>query len=168
MIFLFASAGYTRRTIASGRDADARAKQFASLALDRLATQAALSVQDPDRVPEAGIDMSQLRDDVLRHEFPMSRRQKLWEKVQKRVEGNANVRPMVRQGRSGDVGRMWEWVGALSAIEAAPSYDGARRESSRYSLGPVLSSSLVGSSPAANGEVSLPERRKWDEGRPIY
>ncbi len=148
---------------------EARAKQLASFALDRLATQAALNAQDPRAYPETWISMAQLRDDILRDDFSASRRQKLWEKVQKKVEQNSNIRPMVREGRSGDVSRVWEWIGAVGAIEDGRGGE-SRRTSSRYSLGPVIGSSPAQLSPIRNGDEQqdLMQTRKWDEGRPIY
>ncbi|KAK5150089.1 hypothetical protein LTR04_006889 [Oleoguttula sp. CCFEE 6159] len=165
LLFL-ASGGYARLSITSGRETEARAKQLASFALDRLATQAALHAQDSGAYPEAWISMGQLRDDVLRAEFSASRRQKLWEKVQKKVEQNSNVRPMVRESRTGDVSRVWEWIGAVGLLEGTPG-SGDRRQSSRRSL--------IASSPGhltplkgEDGTGEMSEIRTWDEGRPIY
>ncbi|EON67958.1 hypothetical protein W97_07455 [Coniosporium apollinis CBS 100218] len=178
ILFLFlASGGYARWSIAYNREMEARAKQLASYALDRLAVQAALHAQDPHAYGEAYIPMGQLRDDVLRDEFSATRRQRLWERVQKKVEGNSNIRPMVREGRSGDVSRVWEWVGAIRAIEGVDG-GSARRESSRFSFGPIAGSSpavgsslIVGSSPIKEDEGikrEMMQMNKWDEGRPIY
>jgi len=132
--------------------------------MDRLAEQASYHAHDPRSFPEAYIGMSHLRDDVLRNEFSASRRTKLWEKVQKKVEQNSNVRPMVREGRSGDVGRVWEWVGPIAAIEDGRG--SGRRESSRYSYG-VGNDSALNSSPMQADSSEMTELR-WDEGRPIY
>lgn len=98
--------------------------------------------------------MGQLRDDVLRDEFSANRRQKLWEKVQKKVEANSNVRSSIREGRSGEVSRAWEWIGAVGAIEA-----GGSGKSTRFGtpLGAIQSK-----------EDGMVERRTWEEGRPIY
>ena len=114
--------------------------------------------------------MSQLRDDILRDEFSASRRQWLWDQVQKKVEQNSNVRPMVREGRSGDVSRVWEWVGAVTSIEDGRNGEGSRRSSSRYSLGPTVGIgqprlSLV---KGEGNDQGVKESRNWDEGRPIY
>lgn len=132
MIFAFLASGgaYTRYSITSSRSEEKRAKELASLALNQLAEQASLHAAEPDRWDEGFISVAQLRDDVLRNDFSSTRRRKIWEKVQKKVEGNANVRPMVREGRGGDVGRVWEWVGAVRAIESPQSID--RRRSSGY------------------------------------
>lgn len=134
-----------------------RAKQLASDAFDRLANQAALSHQEPGAYPEKGISMAQLRDDVLRDEFSTSRRQKLWERVQKKVEFNSNIRAAVRTTNTGDVARMWEWVGPIKMLEDGRST--GKRESGRFSLG-------AGISPLPEGTNT--EAQKWDEGRPIY
>lgn len=175
MIGLVVAALYTRFSITSARTTETQAKQFASFALDRLAAQAALALSDPERYPEGYISMSQLRDDVLRDEFSASKRQKLWEKVQRKVEGNSNVRSAVREARSGEVSRVWEWVGAVAAVE-----DGGRGASAgaRMSLGTPLAG---GGSPAAyasgrkvkeeegvSARGVVGDRSRWDEGRPVY
>ena len=137
---------------------EVRAKRLASDAFDRLANQAALSMQEPGVYPEKGISMAQLRDDVLRNEFSSSRRQKLWERVQKKVEFNSNIRAAVRTTNSGDVARMWEWIGPVKQLEDGRS--SGKRESGRFSFG-------VGSSPSSASR-QMQEVQKWDESRPIY
>ncbi|KAF2801909.1 sister chromatid separation protein-like protein [Mytilinidion resinicola] len=164
IVLFFASGSYGWSTITYGRQTEVRAKKLAKYALDRLASHAALNSQEPGAYPEVGISMTQLRDDVLRDEFSAKRRQKLWEKVQSKVEHNSNVRAAVREGRSGDVTRMWEWIGPVEYLEDGRG--SGRRDSGRRSLGPV-----VGSSPARVGTPLGDEMRqagKWDEGRPIY
>ena len=138
------------------------------MALKMLSEQATLHAQDPGMWREGYVSMAQLRDDVLRDEFSAARRKKLWERVQKKVEGNSNVRPMVREGRTGDVGRMWEWVGAVCAIESPPRYREDSRERKRKSGG---YSELAGEklieprSMVKNEEVS---GGRWEEGRSYY
>lgn len=112
---------YGRFSILDARNTEARAKQLAGVTLERLAAQAAYARtvrSNGDEEDESYISVSQLRDDVLREEFSSKTRQKLWQKVQMKVEGNSNVRSMVREGRSGEVGRVWEWIGALGGIES--------------------------------------------------
>lgn len=158
ILVVIATGSYGNYSHKSRHAMEARAKQLASDAFDRLANQAALSKQNPGTYPEKGISMAQLRDDVLRSEFSTSRRQKLWERVQKKVEFNSNIRAAVRTTASGDVARMWEWVGPVQLLEDGRS--SGKRESDRYSLG-------ISSSPAsASGQTK--EVQKWDEGRPIY
>jgi hypothetical protein len=158
------------------RSTEEKAKQLAEMALDRLHTQASLHAADPESYPEPYISMSHLRDDVLRNEFSAKRRAKLWERVQVKVEGNSNCRPMVREGKHGDVSRVWEWIGAVQAIEGVdgpgsgkPS--GGRRQSKRFGeLGessPHSEFSTVPEVKEAKRE-EMREMRKWDEGRPIY
>lgn len=135
---------------------EARAKQLASEVFDRLANHAALSYQEPGAYPERGVSMAQLRDDVLRNEFSSSRRQKLWERVQKKVEFNSNVRAAVRTANSGDVARMWEWIGPMHLIEDGRS--SGKRESGRFSI--------ENTPPTASKEMT--EKKTWNEGHPIY
>lgn len=115
--------------------------------------------------------MAQLRDDVLRSEFEVGRRQRLWEKVQGKVEGNSNVRPSVRtSGVTGEVGRVWEWIGAVGAVERGG--DGSAAGGRNY--GDESSVRADGrrrsSNPASEGAemVQKKDGRRWDEGRPIY
>jgi hypothetical protein len=137
---------------------ETRAKQLASDVFDRLASHASMSIQEPVAYPDKGISMTQLRDDVLRNEFSSSRRQKLWQRVQKKVEYNSNVRAAVRTTTSGDVGRVWEWTGPIKLLEDGRS--SGKRESGRFS-------SNFGSSPP-NANLEMKESQKWDEGHPIY
>jgi hypothetical protein len=77
----------------------------------------------------------------------------------------------VREGRSGDVSRVWEWIGGINAI-GEPEHTG-RRESARFSI-PSPSGNIAASPHTPVGEsqpepISSPrESRRWDEGRPIY
>lgn len=139
--------------------------------------QAALHAQDPNVYPENYISVAHLRDDVLRDEFRSDKRNKLWEKVQKKVEGNANVRPMVREARSGDVARVWEWVGAVGLLENSPGEDGGgarRRKSGRVSFadeGDLSSSRMIEGSSMNGGEVSNVSEGKlqrWQENKSYY
>lgn len=122
--------------------------------------------------------MGHLRDDVLRDEFSASRRTKIWERVQGKVEGNMNVRPAVREGRHGDVSRVWEWTGAVVPIEdggyGSGSGTGGRRITGRYSMGalggssPLNEYSTVPEIKREGDGQGMTETRKWAESRPIY
>jgi hypothetical protein len=158
IVFVAATSWYGKYRFTSNRAMESRAKQLASDVFDRLANHAALSIQEPVAYPDKGISMTQLRDDVLRDEFSSSRRQKLWERVQKKVEFNSNIRAAVRTTTSGDVARMWEWTGPIKLLEDGRS--SGKRESGRFSLG-------LGSSPPTASKDTQ-EVQKWDEGRPIY
>lgn len=153
---------------------ETRAKQLAGFALDRLAQQAAWAytyADDDEQDADAYIGVAQLRDDVLRDEFSASRRKKLWERVQRKVEENANVRSMVREdARSGEVGRVWQWIGAVGALTDKDASGGKnRRKSNRVSFGPILGASSRSGTPIGNDRgQEMREVHQWDEGRPIY
>ena len=124
---------------------------------------------DADAYRENYISVAQLRDDVLRDEFSATRRKALWERVQKKVERNANVRPMVREGRSGDVGRVWEWVGAVGMLEGTPGSAGNRRRSGgrpRVSFGGVTEERLIEARAEEDEGKGMMER--YQEPRKYY
>ncbi|KAM5430179.1 inner nuclear membrane protein enriched at telomere/subtelomere region [Microsporum canis] len=156
-------AAYIRSRILAGRSDAARVPSLVGMTLDRLATQAALHARG--EALEPWISVGQLRDDVLRDELRGSRREKLWKRVQAIVEGNANVRASVREGRGGDVSRVWEWIGGVSGV--VNEWDSAtRRESSKVKFS--LSPSSEGVTVHTPDTSSRRESKKWDEGRPIY
>lgn len=138
---------------------------------DRLATQAARHAQG--RGAEQWISVAQLRDDVLRDELSSKRRERIWKMVQTKVEPNTNIRPAVNTLRAGDVGRTWEWTGALPELEDA--WNGDRRVSGRHSLGLSREEGRRDSKSVERFEsdstgigTGSGEVRKWNEGRPIY
>ena len=141
-----------RNYVRKRRSDSARVPLLVSSTLDRLATQAALFARGAS--PESWISMGQMRDDVLRDEFSIKRRDEIWKKVQAIVEMNANVRANVREGRSGEVSRVWEWVGSVGALEDSP-WMADRAPSEKAKVSP----------PAEGSKTST---RKWDEGRPIF
>lgn len=144
----------------------ARVPELVATTLDRLATQAALYARGDACEPY--IPIGQLRDDVLRSELQGCRREDLWKRVRSVVEGNANIRAAVREGRGGDVARVWEWIGGISSVPGrdangsasrrlhvfSPNSHGAQQSEQQYYENE--------NSPAAGSA------RTWDEGRPIY
>ncbi|KAL5357542.1 Man1-Src1p-C-terminal domain-containing protein [Aspergillus floccosus] len=160
---------YARSRVLARRADLARVPELVATTLDRLATQAALHARGDAR--EAYIPIGQLRDDVLRSELRGSRREELWKRVRQVVEGNANIRAAVREGRGGDVARVWEWIGGIGSVrgdfegtsrspQARASYGGK----SSTPLGEQQSQPVKPDGPAQNPEGP----RWWDEGRPIY
>lgn len=129
--------------------------QLVSLALDRLASQASLHVEDKESYPEPWISIGQLRDDVLRDEHSVSKREQLWARVRNIVEMNANVRSSQRESRSGEISRVWEWIGHVESVDRE-----RRRKSGRVSWGVYNEHS----SPVSG----MDEGPKWEEARPIY
>lgn len=164
LAFITLSLLYARSQYAAYTAAIAAVPNLVSLTLDRLATQAALNAQDKESYPESWISIGQLRDDVLRDEHSVSKREKQWQRVRKVVEKNANVRASQREGRSGEVSRVWEWIGAVSALEDAIG-SGGRRKSGRVSWGAYGEASSPVSGTDGGPEMV---QAKWQEGRPIY
>jgi len=163
---------YARARVLARRKDIARVPELVATSLDRLATQAALYARGG--AVEPYIPIGQMRDDVLRSELHGKRREELWRRVQRIVEGNANVRAAVREGRSGDVARSWEWIGGIGGVGVTGGeYEGsARRESARFSL-PSPSSNIDAGHQVSKGvndesATSPRQSRRWDEGRPIY
>ena len=143
----------------------ARVPELVAMTLDRLATQAALHARGEAREPY--IPIGQLRDDVLRSELQGRRREALWARVRTVVEGNANIRAAVREGRGGDVARVWEWIGGISSVSDRDGGNFAASASRRDS------SKLSPNQPEQQYEsertpVGTRTSRTWDEGRPIY
>ena len=132
-----------------------------SLTLDRLATQASLHAQDRESFPENWISIGQLRDDVLRDQHSLSKREALWKKVRAVVEMNANVRASQRESRNGEISRVWEWIGAVGGLESGEK----RRKSARVSFG-----AYDGASSPVSGTDAGPElvQQKWEESRPRF
>lgn len=137
--------------------------------LDRLATQAVLHARGD--AAEEWISVGQLRDDILRDEFSAKRREDIWKQVKAVVEMNANVRASVREGRGGEISRVWEWIGSLGVLGEEAWSGGRKSGAGRVSYGSsgLVDNGSVGNSPVdggARGEMVM--QRKWDEGRPIY
>ncbi|KAG9520408.1 hypothetical protein KCU71_g21588, partial [Aureobasidium melanogenum] len=160
ILALAITAAYGQRTISKRRSTSTQAKHLAGVALDKLATQASLHAQDPVGYPEPLISMVALRDDVLRDEFRAQERNRIWTAVQKLVEGNANVRTMVREGRTGDVSRMWEWIGAVYRIEGGSAHQSP-------AVGKITSPGRLDDSMTSGSGLEI-EKRKWEESRPYY
>jgi len=135
--------------------------------LDRLATQAALHARGD--AAESWISVGQLRDDVLRDEFSDKRRESMWKRVRAVVEKNANVRASVREGRGGDVSRVWEWIGSVGLLDE-PWSSGRSSGGKRVSWCGLVDDGTPDSRalPVGGEGKEMVEQRKWDEGRPIY
>lgn len=119
------------------------------LVLGRLASQKELEEEDVD---DPWLFLPNLRDDVLRSVHSLSERERIWQRVRAVVEQNSNVRTSQREGRSGEVGRAWEWIGPMKGDVAR------RRRSGRVSWAPDVRSE----SPESK------EAKSWEGPRPIY
>jgi hypothetical protein len=105
-----------------------------------------------------------MRDDVLRDEFSATRRLAIWKRVEAIVGANANVRTVQKEDRAGDYSRVWEWIGSIKALE--DQFSAGRRESGRYSIGPIATDDRRSISPVKDEDGA--GGRRWDEGRPVY
>ncbi|KAK7887557.1 inner nuclear membrane protein enriched at telomere/subtelomere region [Exophiala xenobiotica] len=159
LILVLSSMAYGRYKLVAYKQATAQIPGLVATTLDRLATQAALN-QD-GRSAEPFISVGQLRDDVLRHVFSASERERVWQNVRKIVETNSNVRAATREGgKTGEWSRVWEWIGP---VDLAPALEGRRSGGLIEGGGSRAERSLEGTPDRSNLEV-----RRWDEGRPIY
>ena len=166
MILALGLIAYVRNRILTSRADTARVPSLVSTTLDRLATQAALHARGD--AAEGWISVGQLRDDILRDVFSDTRRESMWIRVRAIVERNANVRASVREGRGGDVSRMWEWIGSVQLIDE--SYlDRRRSGGKRVSFGGLVEDGTPSGRPLsaeqgdeAEGANGMVQQRKWD------
>ncbi|KAF8902122.1 Man1-Src1p-C-terminal domain-containing protein [Gymnopilus junonius] len=82
------------------------------VALDTLRNQEMAHYTDPLTAPEPYLSSIQLRDLVLQDEHSLPTRRRLWERVERVVESNANVRANLEELQGGDETRVWRWVGS--------------------------------------------------------
>lgn len=158
--------------ILTSRADTARVPSLVSTTLDRLVTQAALHARGD--AAEGWISVGQLRDDILRDVLNDSRKDDMWTRVRAIVERNANVRASVREGRAGDVSRVWEWIGSVQLIDE--SHANRRRSAGkRVSFGGLIEDGTPNGGPLSPeqgegtaGANGMAELRRWDEGRPLY
>lgn len=124
--------------------------------LGRLATQKELAYEESGE-DDSFLFLPNLRDDILRSVHSLSERERIWQRVRVVVEQNTNVRTGQREGNNGEVGRAWEWIGPIGAIE-----NGARRrKGGRVSWDADLN--------GLEGDQSV-VHKKWEEpgSRPMY
>lgn len=133
--------------------AAAQVPALVDLVLGKLANQKELGDEDLD---DSWLFLPNLRDDVLRAVHSLSERERIWRGVKAVVEQNSNVRTSQREGRSGEVGRAWEWIGPVKGEGAR------RRRSGRMSWAPEMAADTPEHTPSAA------EMKKWEESRPIY
>jgi len=82
------------------------------VALDTLRNQEFTHYTDPVNAPQPYLSSIQLRDLVLQDETSVNTRRRLWERVERIVESNANVRANLEEIEGGDETRVWRWVGS--------------------------------------------------------
>ncbi|KDN65849.1 hypothetical protein CSUB01_01863 [Colletotrichum sublineola] len=139
----------------SHRATVAQVPALVDLVLSRLATQKELGEEDID---DPWLFLPNLRDDVLRSVHSLGERDRIWTRVKAVVEQNSNVRTSQREGRSGEVGRAWEWIGPIAGDSAR------RRKSGRHSF---AADAKTEDTPGVS-ENKAGAHSKWEEPRPIY
>ncbi|EGN92475.1 hypothetical protein SERLA73DRAFT_191149 [Serpula lacrymans var. lacrymans S7.3] len=88
-----------------------RVAELVQIALDTLRNQELAYHTDPVTAPHPFLSSLQLRDLILQDEHSIPVRRRLWDQVERVVEGNSNVRANLEEVRGGDEMRVWRWVG---------------------------------------------------------
>lgn len=156
LIALVVTSIYGRSRFLSDRAAAAQVPRLVDDVLNRLAQQKERGYEDDAEDPF--LFLPNLRDDVLRSTHSLGQRERIWKRVIKVVEQNSNVRTGQREGRNGEIGKAWEWIGPTAGDSTH-----RRRRSGRASWGTDVKSE---SSPASEEKSYL--HQKWEEPRPIY
>ncbi|KAI0914725.1 Man1-Src1p-C-terminal domain-containing protein [Ustulina deusta] len=151
VIAFIATALYGRARFRSHQAAAAQVPTLVDDVLDRLAQQKERGHQD-----DPWLFLPNLRDDVLRSTHSLRERERIWQRVIAVVEQNSNVRTGQREGRNGEVGRAWEWIGPTTGDS-----NGKHRRSGRVSWGPEVNSEY---SPTSEKSYL---HQKWEEPRPV-
>jgi hypothetical protein len=169
LILSLLSVLYGRRRFIRNRALVSKIPALVDEVLERLANQKEVAFEAGDE--DAFLFLPNLRDDVLRSLHSLSDRERLWQRVRAVVEQNSNVRTGQREGRNGEVGRAWEWIGPSRLGAGGDSSAHRRRKSTRVSWGPDVKGEIEESSAGKVGSDALERKavhRKWEEGRPIY
>lgn len=148
---------YGRSRYRSNRAISAQIPALVDLVLARLAAQKELAFEDGGE-DDPFLFLPNMRDDVLRSVHSLSGRERIWQRVRAVVEQNSNVRTAQREGKNGEVGRAWEWIGPSGIGE-----NGARRRR----IGQVSGGADVND----DGSVDRTAiHKRWEEpgSRPAY
>ncbi|KDN48845.1 hypothetical protein K437DRAFT_255393 [Tilletiaria anomala UBC 951] len=110
LVALLGLLDWTRRHWAQRASESKRIAELVQIALEHLQEQEYNHAVHPVLHPEPFLATAQLRDHVLASEHSTKARKRLWAKVSRVVEENANVRTRQAQ-RRGEWARVWEWIG---------------------------------------------------------
>ena len=111
MVGLFLFGLYGKAQLAARREEKQRVAELVQIALEELRNQEMRHHTDPVTTPHSYLSSVQLRDLILQDEHNPHRRRRLWDPVERIIEGNANVRVSLEELRGGEEGRVWTWVG---------------------------------------------------------
>ena len=112
---LLLSAAYGRLKLSQRRHIAEQVEELVPIALTLLQQQEQNHHIDNVLTPYPYLAPSQLRDLVLAHEHSPARRAELWQRVEKIIEGNSNVRAKTAEQYGEDM-RVWQWVGAAYSL----------------------------------------------------
>lgn len=110
---------YGKAQLATRREEKQRVAELVQIALEELRNQEMQHFTDPVTTPHPYLSSVQLRDLILQDEHNSQRRRRLWDPVERIIEGNANIRVSLEELRGGEEGRVWTWVGSSGL--ASPS-----------------------------------------------
>jgi hypothetical protein len=74
---------------------------------------------DPVSYRQPYLSPLHLRDLILRDEHSVAARKRFWDKVERIVENNANVR-VNNEEMQGDEVKVWRWIGGSDATPGTP------------------------------------------------
>lgn len=118
MVMLCTYIGRLRR--AQQKVESKRVAELVQIVLDTLRNQELAHYTDPITAPQPYLSSLQLRDLILQDEHSIPTRRKFWNKVERVVEGNANVRANLEEVHGGDEMRVWRWVGSAGRGSGIP------------------------------------------------
>ena len=116
-----------RRRRAQNSVENQRVAGLVQTALESLRNQELAHHTDPVTAPQAFLSSLQLRDLILQDEHSVNTRRRLWERVERVVESNANVRTNLEEVSGGDEMRVWRWVGSAGKTLSSPGADSERQ-----------------------------------------
>ncbi|KAG6854312.1 hypothetical protein C0991_008207 [Blastosporella zonata] len=111
---------YWRTRSSQKRAENKHVADLVQIALDTLRNQELAHHTDPVTTPQPYLSSLQLRDSILQEEHSVASRSRLWDQVERIVEGNANVRANLQEIQGGDEMRVWRWVGSAGRGAVAP------------------------------------------------
>lgn len=107
-----------RNRIEASRTEHKQVREYTDMAVRRLQDQEYRHFTDPVQNPTSYMPPAQLRDVILPASLGQGTKQRIWSKVEAKVEENANVLVREREVK-GDVWKTWEWsaIGGGRAVE---------------------------------------------------
>ncbi|KAI0646974.1 Man1-Src1p-C-terminal domain-containing protein [Trametes meyenii] len=117
---------YARRRQTRKAVEDERVAALVTVALECLRNQEFAHHADPVMEPRPYLSSLRLRDLVLQDVHSVGERRRLWARVERVVEGNANVQTNLEEVEGGDEQRVWRWVGSAGRT-LPPGTPGVKR-----------------------------------------